>query len=119
MGYKKDLILKLSQQLKEKGFRVFIAKSSEHGFYTDNKGSKVISISCDLGIINASANYKTSKPKETGSGYRITDDFNAEKADSVFSAYPPNWALCGATFKYTTLDEHLETYGLSSGYKEI
>jgi len=126
--YKIEAIKELAKNLITAGYRVFISKTGTYGFYTDKEGSKVISFQMDLFSVSARGNYKTSAPKQTGQGWRITDCFscfnmdssdNKDEADKVFNAYPPSWALGSATFKYTTLERHLKEYGQSSGYTEF
>jgi len=126
--WKKETIKELATNLIAAGYRVFIAKSGHYGFYTDKEGTKTIDFQMDLGGVSVTGNYKTSNPGQTGGGWPITNSFNCFnkyssvnriEADRVFNAYPPSWALGGATFKYTTLEQLLKTYGQSSGYTEF
>jgi hypothetical protein len=126
--YKRETIEELAKNLIAAGYRVFISKTGTYGFYTDKEGTKIISFQMDLLSVSASGNYKTSEPSRTGGGWQITDCFscfnrypsvNKVEADKVFNAYPPSWALGSATFKYTTLEQHLKQYGQSSGYVEF
>jgi hypothetical protein len=126
--WKKETVTTLATNLIAAGYRVFIAKSGHYGFYTDKEGTKIISFQMDLSGVSVTGNYKTSNPRQTGTGWRITDSFNCfnkypgvnkVEADRVFNAFPPSWALGSATFKHTTLEQHLKTYGQSSGYIEF
>lgn len=114
-----NIIQELTENIKKAGFRVFIAESKSHGFYTDNSGSKLISFQNDLSGIQFSGNYRTSKPSQTGSGWILNVD-NTSKFDikSIFNEIPPYWATAGSKWAYTTLEQHLKMYGKSSKYKE-
>jgi hypothetical protein len=116
LNYKKQAIQKLTIKILIKGYRVFIAKNGEYGFFTNDSGSRLVSFQCDLGGITFSGNYKTNNPRQTGTGWRIGGG-NID-IDQVFNAYPPRWALGCSSFKYTTLEQHLNFYGRSSGYTE-
>lgn len=115
---------KLAQEMvgliKKAGFRAFLAEQGDYGFFTDQQGSRVVCFEIGLGGIGLSGNYKTSEPKKTGSGWRITD--SGGRVDSVtdaFAACPPQWAINNAKWRFTTLDEHLATYQKSSRYTEV
>lgn len=106
------------QQIKAAGFRPFLAASGTYGFYTDAEGSRVVSFQVDLGMVKVSGNYKTSWPSRTGTGWGL-GGFNQTKIAEYFNSYPPRWAVGDATWKLTTLEEHLKTYQSSSKYVEI
>lgn len=118
-NYKQEAITELVKRLIAAGFRVFISKSGTYGFYTDAKGTKVICFQNDLGITSFSGNYKTDKPKETGTGWRIQEGDNGTYYQAIFDSCAPKWAVKDAKYSYTTLEQHLKSYGESSGYVEV
>lgn len=115
MTYKIEMVKELASQIKQEGFRVFIAKSGTYGFYTDKAGSRVVSFQCDLGGIKFSGNYKTSNPRSTGTGWELSKG----TFQDMFNQSAPSWAIKEATWKYTTLEQHLAVYQQSSNYTEI
>lgn len=112
--YKKEAVKALGADILRAGFRVFIAASGTHGFYTNADGSRVVSFQWDLGGVLFSGNYKTSQPRSTGTGWRLEPDTFA----GMFNQWAPDWALSGATWSYTTLAQHLATYQQSSKFTE-
>lgn len=119
MNYKQQAIAELARELKSLDFRVFISKSGEYGFYTDIYGIKIVSFGIDLGIVKASGNYKTSCPHETGTGWRITDNFRVSIAQQCLDCKPPKWAIRDHSYKFTSLEQYLNDYQLSSCFVEI
>ena len=117
MSYKQEAVQPLADRLKASGFRVFIGENGEYGFFTDEAGTKIVSFQTDLGVTSFSGNYKTDKPRETGTGWRITDN-DSGKYQEIFDTYPPTWATKGSKWKYTTLEQHLDMYQRSSKYTE-
>jgi len=69
-------------------------------------------------MVAVSGNYKTSQPQKTGTGWRISDEFNPATITDYWNATAPRWAVGAATWRYTTLSEHLDTYQRSSRYSE-
>ncbi len=118
MDYIQEQIAEIAKDIKSKGYRVFIAERGTYGFFTDKEGSRIISFQCESGVFSFSGNYKTNNPKSTGTGWRITEDL-PYNYDQLFAACPPYWAIGQATWKYTTLDQHLSVYDKSSKYEEI
>lgn len=116
-NYKKEMIAELAAKIQKAGFRVFLAAKGTYGFYTDKEGTRVISFQVDLCHISFSGNYITDRPRQTGTGWRITDDI-VNDFKEVFNASPPNWATCGATWRFTTIEDHFNRYLKSSKYKE-
>lgn len=116
-SYKQEIMQELSTALLSQGYRVFIAESGDYGFFTNQQGERVISITADL---TASGNYSTSKPKQTGTGWRIADniDMQVSDADNIFNTDPPRWAVGNAECKLTTLENYLKTYHASSKFVE-
>lgn len=114
-NYKTEAVQQLAQEIKAAGFRPFIAKSGTYGFYTDEAGSRVVCFQLDLGGFKFSGNYKTSQPKQCGTGWQLADgDYQ-----NMFDQHAPQWALRGAEWKFTTLEQHLATYQRSSQYTEV
>lgn len=120
-NYKTEAVAKLAQEIKAVGFRVFIAKSGTYGFYTDQDGSKVVSFQFDLGGFKFSGNYKSDQPRQTGTGWGMGEhgSVSAEGLCNMFVSGPPQWAVRGANWHFTTLAEHLKTYQSSSQYTEL
>lgn len=115
MNYKVEAVQQLAQEIKQAGFRVFIAKSGTYGFYTDAEGSKVVSFQFDLGGFKFTGNYKTSEPRNTGTGWGLEDgDYK-----NMFNQYAPRWAVRDAQWQFTTLAQHLATYQSSSQFVEL
>lgn len=116
-NYHIDNIKKLTQTLVAKGWRVFVAESGTYGLYTDSEGSKVVSFQSDVGGLSFSGNYKTNKPKQTGTGWRL--EVSSGDFKRLFGSSPPLWATGDATWTYTTLEQHLDNYQKSSKYAEV
>jgi len=116
-NYKKQTIQQFALKALKQGFRVFLSFNGEYGFFTDNEGKKLVSFQTEYFDVVLSGNYKTSAPKQTGTGWRIGSalDFTPKQA---FETIAPSWALGNATYKFTTLKQHLDFYGDSSGYIE-
>lgn len=112
--YEKEIINSVIAGIKAAGFRVFIAERGSYGFYTDAAGSRVVCFGIDLCNVRYSGNYKTSAPKQTGTGWQL----QTSGYDDMFNQFPPRWAVGDATWKHTTLEQHLKTYQASSKYTE-
>ena len=117
--YAKEQAAIIAQAAINAGYRAFIAESGHYGFYTDAKGSRIVSFQCDGFHDSISGNYKTSNPAKTGTGWRISDDFSKDNLVAYFEQFPPRWATGDATWEYTTLDQHQDTYQASSKYSEV
>lgn len=118
MSYKQEMVQELAKRIKSAGFRVFIAERGDYGFYTNEEGSRVISFGVDLGMTKFSGNYHTNNPKQTGTGWMMQHG-GPEDYARLFDSAAPQWAHQGAKWDYTTLDQHLKTYGPSSKYAEF
>lgn len=114
-NYKIEAVKALAQEIKADGFRVFIAKSGTYGFYTDADGSRLVSFQLDLGGFNFTGNYKTDQPRSTGTGWQLVQNRTYKE---MFNECP-TWSLRGASWKFTTLAQHLATYQASSVYTEV
>jgi len=118
-NYQHDIIDHLvSQIMQDESLRVFLAEKGTYGFYTDQDGGSMVSFQCDLGEITFSGNYITSDPRKTGSGWQMGPIESGNYA-MVLKATPPSWAVNGATWRLTTVEEHLKNYQSSSRYTEV
>lgn len=117
MNYREEYVSQVAAQIVEQGYRAFIAERGDYGFFTDADGTRVVSFSAPLGVLQFSGNYKTSEPQRSGTGWRLMgDDVNC---DSLFNESAPKWAVGGATWRYTTLAEHMKMYQSSSKFVEV
>ena len=119
MTRNQEIVAQIAEEMLAQGYRPFIAKRGDYGFFTDAKGSRVVSFGVDLGSVNFSGNYKTSKPLSTGTGWRLETIPGKFDCAGLLNASAPMWATSGAQWRYTTLAEHLETYQPSSQYVEV
>lgn len=103
------------------GFTVFIAKSGDYGFITDDKRERVLSFGWR--DYNLSGNYGPPST-ESGTGWQMSqtpgDLRTAEDVQRALYATAPDWTRRGdkGWKHYTTVDQHLAHYGKSSGYVE-
>ena len=116
---KKELIAHIARQLHSYGYTVYLAKSGEYGFYTD--GKRVVSFGGHWNFcVDFSGNYNAGEnAKYCGTGWQIAKELtsiSAEAAEIFIKAYAPSWAIGGRAVSYTTPEQHLKTYGKSSGY---
>lgn len=117
MTTKREQAAEFAGRMRALGFTVYLAKSGDYGFITDATESRVMSFSMNDGT-SLSGNY--GPPSHgSGTGWRMdkTPDQlrTAEDVRKALYATPP--AFCGRGWKnYTTVKQHLETYGDSSGY---
>lgn len=117
-NYKTEAVQQLAAEIKNAGFRVFIAKSGAYGFFTDAEGTRVVSFQYDLGGFKFSGNYVTDQPRSTGTGW-VMGSASRGNYKQLFESYAPEWAVKGAKWKHTTLAQHLATYQASSVYVEF
>jgi len=114
---KKQLIQHIANKLHGYGFDVYISADQRHGFYTD--GKRVISFGGQWNFsVDFSGNYAPSKT--SGTGWQIAKekaDITQEQAEQYINANAPHWANTNPT--YTTPEQHLKTYGISSGYTKF
>jgi hypothetical protein len=111
---KQQTVQKLADQLVAHGFTVYLAKSGTHGLYTD--GQRVVSFQSEwIGSAKFSGNYQS---KRSGTGWQLAESLawiDKEMAETFIKASAPRWATTEQV-KYTTPEQHLKTYGPSSGY---
>lgn len=121
---KKQLVSEVAAALSSYGYKVYLAKSGEYGFYTD--GKTVVSFGGSWNFsLDFSGNYgaeSSEAARSVGTGWGIAKDMGVpsqEQTDAFISALPPRWATKGLTVLLTTPEQHLKTYGTSSGYVEF
>lgn len=125
-----------AQFIKGLGFRAFVAKNDGirgYGFFTDAKGSRVVSFQMDDGSLGG--NYGPPS-RESGTGWRMNETIWSLKSRAdvqrVLDADAPDYCRrkreggcprCeparGGFEYYTNLAQFLGMYGSSSGYQEI
>jgi hypothetical protein len=110
--WKKRAAMEFAIAAKEKGFAAYIAERGNYGFYTN--GEKVVSFQLDL-FLSLSGNYKASR--ESGTGWRITDNAGFEHIEPAINASAPHWANKSPI--YTTPEKYLEAYQSSSNFTQI
>lgn len=115
---KKQLISNIAQKLKSFGYTVYLSKDGCYGFYTD--GKRVVCFGGQWNFsVDFSGNYRSSR---SGTGWQIQtemSDIDAETAERFAKMEAPNWAIRGDSISYTTPEQHLKMYGVSSGYVAI
>ena len=114
---KTQLILHIANQLTSYGFDVYVSANGRHGFYTN--GRRVVSFGGQWNFfVDFSGNYAPSQ--KSGTGWQIAKeqaDITKDQADAYISANAPSWANTNPT--YTTPEQHLKTYGISSKYTKF
>lgn len=123
-NYKVEEVKNLAAQIKAAGFRVFLAESGTHGFYTDAEGTRLVSFQRDLGGFKFSGNYRARNAadgRSVGSGWALGDTYKVSPSGlkAMLDSCPPQWATRGITVDLTTLAQHLKTYQSSSRYTEV
>jgi hypothetical protein len=110
----KQITIETAKALNEYGYTVYLSKDQDHGFYTD--GNRVVSFGGQWNwSLDFSGNYLPTKV--SGTGWQIARDVGVpteDRAMAYISAEAPLWANLNPV--YTTPEEHLKTYGKSSGY---
>ena len=114
---KKELIKNIAEKLNSFGYTVYLSKDGAHGFYTD--GKRCVSFGGQWNFsVDFSGNYLPTKI--SGSGWQIDkelSDITEIQAEEFITANAPRWT--GNTNPtYTTPEQHLKTYGASSGYSK-
>lgn len=114
----KQLIQHIATKLSGFGFDVYVSNSGEHGFYTD--GSRVVSFGGHWRwLVDFSGNYQPTI--ESGTGWQIAKeqtDITEDQARAYIAENAPAWTKNKKPI-YTTPEQHLKTYGRSSGYKKF
>jgi hypothetical protein len=120
MSYLRDAARDFAASIKALGFQVYVAERGEYGFITDDTETRVLSFSFTDGG-RLSGNYGPPS-RESGTGWcmdAVPSDLLT--ADHVRKAlYAPAPAFAGKGWKrYTTVEQHLATYGNSSRYEKV
>jgi hypothetical protein len=114
---KKQLIQYIASKLYRYRYIVYLSADGNHGFYTD--GTRVVSFGGPWStMVNFSGNYAPTIG--SGTGWRLADDqtdINEDQARAYITAHAPSWAG-NRNPRYTTPEQHLKTYGKSSGFVE-
>ena len=114
---KKQLVKHFANKLVSFGYVVYLSGSGEYGFYTD--GNRCVSFGGMWGFsLDITGNYRSNR---CGTGWSIEKeicDFDKDDAKKWINQNPPFWATNGEQVKLTTPEQHLHTYGNSSGYVE-
>ena len=115
---KTQIIQNIAENLHKYGYDVYLSKDKCYGFYTN--GKRVVSFGGSWQFcVDFSGNYKQSK--ESGTGWGIAKeltDISEEDANAFINANAPSWTRNKNPI-YTTPDQHLKTYGNSSGYAKF
>ena len=114
---KKQLVKAVAVSLKSYGYTVYLSKNEEYGFYTD--GIRVVCFGGSWNFcLDFTGNYWPSR--ESGTGWAIAKEQGVPtrgQAAEWIKANAPSWANRNPS--YTTPEQHLKTYGASSGYWEF
>lgn len=114
IDWPKTEALRIAREAIAEGFRAYIAEKGNYGFFTD--GARVVSFQVDHFDTRYTGNYRTSNPKNTGTGWELG---SGNGYADMLNQSPPRWAHHGASWRYTTPAEHLAAYGPSSKYQEV
>lgn len=111
---KKELVKAIADALISYGYKVYLSKSGDYGFYTD--GNRVVSFGGHWNFsVDFSGNYLSQK---SGTGWQIAKErsvISEDEANKWIKCNAPLWAT-SESVRYTTPEQHLKTYGASSGY---
>lgn len=115
---KTQLITQIAEKLCSFGYDVYLSKDKRHGFYTD--GKRVVSFGGHWNFfVDFSGNYAPTKTSGTGWGIaREQSDITQEQAEKYIKANAPRWTG-NIDPIYITPEQHLKTYGKSSGYSKF
>lgn len=109
-----QIIREVAQALASYGYTVYLSASKCHGFYTD--GKRVVSFGGTWSFsVDFTGRYVGSR--ESGTGWQIAGNRGVPssiEAGQWLTMPAPAWA--NARPVYTTPEQHLATYGKSSGY---
>jgi hypothetical protein len=112
---KQELIKHIATKLNGFGYSVYLSKDGRYGFYTD--GVRVVSFGGQWNFsVDFTGNYRPSV--ECGTGWQLAkerSDITKEEADSMIKANALYWTG-NKNPVYSTPEQHLKTYGASSGY---
>lgn len=106
MSHKKEMILKLAKEIKQKypEYQVYISNSKSPllcwGFYTD--GNRVVSFELDFFKYTFLGNYHSKNG--TGNGWRMEHGLSYEE---MLECDPPNWATGGQAMTMKKPSEYM------------
>jgi hypothetical protein len=114
---KQQLIKDIAIQLTSYGYTVYLSDDGRHGFYTD--GTRCVSFGGSWSFcVDFSGNYLSNK---SGTGWSIAKEkvsISEDEARKYIQSNAPLWATREQVI-YTTPEQHLKTYGRSSGYAQF
>lgn len=113
--WEKEIIQSEVQAIQKAGFRVFLSKKGNYGFFTDCK--RVISFDLDFFTVQFSGNY-TPPSKECGTGWRLEEGLTYQQ---MLNSYPPPWIKTHEVknFRLSSPKDYLKNYQKSSLFKEV
>jgi len=121
-----ELIAWFCSVVRQSGYRVYLAESGRHGYYTDDEGTRVVSFQEYYSGISLSGNYVSDHPLQTGMGWKILDFVStgnprlcSKDVCDAFKAYPPHWAVGGSSWRFATQADHQGRYQVSSNFVEV
>jgi hypothetical protein len=120
MSYLKDATREFAARIKAMGFHVYVAESGNYGFITDDAETRVLSFSFSDGG-SLGGNYSPPS-RESGTGWRMDIyPYSLQTPEDVRKAlYAAAPSFAGKGWKtYTTVKQHLATYGNSSRYEKF
>lgn len=112
--YKLETVAETAKALHSYGYQVYLSKSRDYGFYTDGKRVVCFGGYWEL-LLDFSGNYLPTRL--SGTGWQIATEQGVptkEQADQWIKENAPHRFNPRPT--YTTPEQHLKTYGQSSGY---
>jgi hypothetical protein len=101
----------LAMEIKQKGFRVYLAESGTHGYFVNAEETRVVSFQVDL-VTSFSGNYISD---HSGTGWQMDGNLSYQQ---MLDARPPHW-IGESNLKLITPEQHRERYQKSSKYKEV
>lgn len=120
----KQIINEAATALHSYGYAVYVSRTGEHGFYTD--GAAVVSFGGSWNFaLDFSGNYRAAEGENVrfvGTGWMLDRSVGIPSeadADAYIKTLPPRWATGGLAVRRTTPEQHLKTYGISSGYTKF
>ena len=110
---KTQLVNDVAKALTAYGYTVYLSKDKQHGFYTD--GKRVVSFGgCWSSSVDFSGNYAQSR--QYGTGWQIAKEQGVPTKEQAARFITDNGLWANPNPVYTTPEQHLKTYGSSSGY---
>lgn len=110
---KTQLVNDVAEALASYGYTVYLSKDKQHGFYTD--GKRVVSFGSFWNYsVDFSGNYAQSR--QSGTGWQIAKEQGVPTKEQAARFIADNGLWANPNPVYTTPEQHLKTYGSSSGY---